>query len=558
MLFSASPLYDERGRCEGAVCVAQDITGRKQAEEALRLSEEMFRVLSDQSPLGKALIDGQGRYEYVNPAFESMFGYTLQDLPTGAEWFRAAFPDAAQREEVVRIWKEDLSRIGVGESGPRIFDVVCKGGARKTILFRPVALHGKRQLVIYEDITERRRMESQLQQAMKMEAVGRLAGGVAHDFNNILTVITGYSELLLQKVGKEFPMRGELEEIKRAGDRAASLTRQLLAFSRKQIIEPKVVRLDRLVTELLSMLSRLIGENIELQTIIGKSPASVKIDPGQFQQILMNLVVNARDAMPGGGKIVIETGNVDLDADYCVLHPYVTPGRFVMLSVSDTGQGMSKEVKAHIFEPFFTTKERGSGTGLGLATTYGAVKQSGGSIEVYSEVGAGTTFKIYLPRVEEEANTPVNDTRPPDLPEGTETILLVEDEDTVRALGFRILGELGYRVMQARNGEEAIALAARRGERIDLLLTDVVMPGMSGGELARRMVLHRPEMKVLFTSGHTDDAIVHQGVLDEGVLFLGKPFSPEGLARKVREVLDRTSSNGSGGIPAARKPEKRV
>jgi CheY-like chemotaxis protein/two-component sensor histidine kinase len=368
---------------------------------------------------------------------------------------------------------------------------------------------------------------------------------VAHDFNNILTVITGYSELLLQKVGKGSPMRGELEEINRAGDRAASLTRQLLAFSRKQIIEPKVVRLDRLVTELLSMLSRLIGENIELQTITGKSPASVKIDPGQFQQILMNLVVNARDAMPGGGKIVIETGNVDLDADYCVLHPYVTPGRFVMLSVSDTGQGMSKEVKAHIFEPFFTTKERGSGTGLGLATTYGAVKQSGGSIEVYSEVGAGTTFKIYLPRVEEEAKTPVNDTRPPDLPEGTETILLVEDEDTVRALGFHILGELGYRVMQARNGEEAIALAARRGERIDLLLTDVVMPGMSGGELARRMVLHRQEMKVLFTSGHTDDAIVHQGVLDEGVLFLGKPFSPEGLARKVREVLDRTSSNGS-------------
>ena len=302
------------------------------------------------------------------------------------------------------------------------------------------------------------------------------------------------------------------------------------------------------------MLSRLIGENIELQTITGKSPASVKIDPGQFQQILMNLVVNARDAMPGGGKIVIETGNVDLDEDYCVLHPYVTPGRFVMLSVSDTGQGMSKEVKAHIFEPFFTTKERGSGTGLGLATTYGAVKQSGGSIEVYSEVGAGTTFKIYLPRVEEEANTAVNDTRPPDLPEGTETILLVEDEDTVRALGFRILGELGYRVMQARNGEAAIALAARRGERIDLLLTDVVMPGMSGGELAKRMVLHRPEMKVLFTSGHTDDAIVHQGVLDEGVLFLGKPFSPEGLARKVREVLDSDFVERLGGDSGGPQP----
>jgi two-component system cell cycle sensor histidine kinase/response regulator CckA len=537
MLFSASPMYDESGRFEGVVCVAQDITDRKRAEEALRLSEEMFKILSDQSPLGKALIDGQGRYEYVNPAFVAIFGYTLQDLPTGAEWFRTAFPDAAQRKEVVRVWKEDLARIGTGESRPRIFDVVCKGGACKTILFRPVALQGSRQLVIYEDITEGRRMESQLQQAMKMEAVGRLAGGVAHDFNNILTVITGYSELLLQKVGKGSPMHRELEEIKRAGDRAAALTRQLLAFSRKQIIEPKVVRLDRLMAEVLAMLSRLIGENIAIQTITGISPGSVKIDPGQFQQILMNLVVNARDAMPGGGKIVIETANVDLDEGYCALHPYVTPGRFVMLAVSDTGQGMSEEVKAHIFEPFFTTKEKGSGTGLGLATTYGAVKQSGGSIEVYSEIGIGTTFKIYLPRVEEEAIKPANDDRPTDLPGGTETVLLVEDEDIVRNLGVRILGDLGYRIMQARNGAEALALAMGYKERIDLLLTDVVMPGMNGSELATQVVPLHPEMKVLFTSGYTDDAIVDHGVLHEGVSFIGKPFSPERLARKVREVL---------------------
>jgi len=397
----------------------------------------------------------------------------------------------------------------------------------------------------YYDITDRKRaeeekarLEEQLRQAMKMEAVGLLAGGVAHDFNNLLTVITGYSELLLQKIGKESPMHAEVEEIKRAGERAASLTQQLLAFSRRQIIEPKVVNLDSLVAEMHKMLTRLIGEDIALQATTGKSLGSVRIDPGQFQQILMNVVVNARDAMPDGGKIVIETANVDLDEGYRAVHPYITAGRFVMLSVSDTGKGMSEEVKAHIYEPFFTTKERGSGTGLGLATTYGAVKQAGGSIEVYSEVGIGTTFKIYLPRIEEEAVKPLKDDRPSGLQGGTETVLVVEDEDTLRTLCERILGGLGYRVMPARNGAEAIALAQGYGDRIDLLLTDVVMPGMNGSELATQLVLHNPEMKVLFTSGYTEDVISHHGVLAEGVSFIGKPYRPSALARKVREVLD--------------------
>jgi nitrogen-specific signal transduction histidine kinase len=397
-----------------------------------------------------------------------------------------------------------------------------------------------------QDITERKRAEAekeklqaQLLQAMKMEAVGRLAGGVAHDFNNLLTVITGYSELLLQKIGKESPMHREVEEIKRAGERAASLTQQLLAFSRKQIIEPRVVRLDLLVADMQAMLTRLIGEDISLQATTGKSLGSLKVDSGQFQQILMNLVVNARDAMPGGGKIVIETANVDLDEGYCALHPYVKPGQFVMLAVSDTGQGMSEEVKAHIFEPFFTTKEKGCGTGLGLATTYGAVHQAGGSIEVFSEVGIGTTLKIYLPRVEEEALKPVNDDRPTDLPGGTETVLVVEDEEIVRNVSVQILEQLGYRVLQARNGTEAIAEVQGYGARIDLLLTDVVMPGMNGGELATQLVLHNPEMKVLFTSGYTEDVISHHGVLAEGVSFIGKPYTPSSLARKVREVLDK-------------------
>ncbi|HSQ15314.1 MAG TPA: ATP-binding protein, partial [Candidatus Binatia bacterium] len=395
------------------------------------------------------------------------------------------------------------------------------------------------------DITDRKRaeeekvkLEGQLQQAMKMESVGRLAGGVAHDFNNLLTVITGYSELLLQKVGKESRMYREVEEIRRAGERAASLTQQLLAFSRKQLIEPKVVRLDHLAAEMYKLLGRLIGENIELQAITGKSLGSVKVDPGQFQQILMNLVVNARDAMPGGGKIVIETANVDLDAAYCSHHPYVKPGRFVMLAVSDTGQGMGEEVKAHIFEPFFTTKEKGSGTGLGLATTYGAVHQAGGTIEVYSEVGIGTTFKVYLPRVEEEAANPVEADRPAALPGGTETVLIVEDEGILRSLCVQILERLGYRVLQARNGAEAIAEARGYGDRIDLLLTDVVMPGMNGSELATQLVLHHPELKVLFTSGYTEDVISHHGVLAEGVSFIGKPYTPSALARKVREIIE--------------------
>jgi len=287
------------------------------------------------------------------------------------------------------------------------------------------------------------------------------------------------------------------------------------------------------------MLTRLIGEDIAMQIITGKALGSVKVDPGQFQQILMNLVVNARDAMPGGGKIVIETANVDLDEGYCALHPYVKPGRFVMLAVSDTGKGMSKEVKAHLFEPFFTTKERGRGTGLGLATTYGVVKQAGGSIEVYSEVGIGTTFKIYLPRVEEEASQLVKDDRPQDMRGGSETVLHVEDEDIVRNLCVQILERLGYKVLQAQNGTEAIALAQGYGDRIDLLLTDVVMPGMNGAELARQLVLHHPEMKVLFTSGYTDNAITHHGVLDEGVSFIEKPYTPSALARKVRGVLDK-------------------
>jgi CheY-like chemotaxis protein len=312
-----------------------------------------------------------------------------------------------------------------------------------------------------------------------------------------------------------------------------------LAFSRKQIIKPKVLDLNVLIADMNKMLVRLIGENIDLKTVSGVDLGPVKVDAGQFEQILVNLAVNARDAMPEGGKLLIETANVDLDEEYCVMHPYVRPGRFVMLAVSDTGHGMSEEIKRQIFEPFFTTKPKGTGTGLGLATIYGVVKQAKGSIEVYSEVGKGTTFKIYVPRVDDKTAGPPESSPPMELLGGSETVLLVEDEAVVRDLGVRILAGLGYRVMRAGNGDEAIALAGEHGERIDLLLTDVVMPGMSGRDLANRLTRIHPEARVLFTSGYTDNVIVHHGVLDEGVSFIGKPYSPSALAKKVREVLDK-------------------
>jgi PAS domain S-box-containing protein len=527
---SANPIELEGEQYQ--VGIFRDTTERKQAEA------ERNRLAAAIEQAGETVVitDPVGKIQYVNPAFERTTGYSREEVI--GENPRVLNSGKQDEEFYRRLWRT-ISGGHTWEGrmvNKRKDDTCFTEDATISPVFDAM---GKivNYVAVKRDITDHLRLADQYQQSQKMETVGRLAGGVAHDFNNLLTVITGYSELLLEKVGKGSPMRGELEEIKRAGDRAASLTQQLLAFSRKQIIEPKVVRLDLLVAEMQEMLTRLIGEDIALQATTGKGLGSVKIDPGQFQQILMNLAVNARDAMPGGGKIVIETANVELDEGYCAPHPYVSPGRFVMLAVSDTGKGMSEEVKAHIFEPFFTTKERGKGTGLGLATTYGAVKQSGGSIEVYSEVGIGTIFKIYLPRVEEEAVKPVNDDRPTDLPGGSETVLVVEDEDTVRDLCVRILERLRYKVLRASNGAEAIALAQKYGERIDLLLTDVVMPGMSGSELATQLVLHHPEMKVLFTSGYTDDAIVRHGVLAEGVSFIGKPYTPLALARKVREVL---------------------
>jgi signal transduction histidine kinase/ActR/RegA family two-component response regulator len=385
-----------------------------------------------------------------------------------------------------------------------------------------------------------RSTERQLVQSQKLEAVGRLAGGISHDFNNLLTVILGYSDIMLRQLSQDHPLRRNLDEIIKASERAAALTRQLLAFSRKQVMQPKVFDLNTVVTDLEKMLRRMIGEDIELRVSLLPNSGNIKADPVQLEQVLMNLVVNARDAMPKGGKLTIETGNVYLDQAYAKDHMSVEPGNYVMLAISDTGCGMDRETRQRIFEPFFTTKAQGKGTGLGLSTVYGIVKQSGGNIWVYSEEGRGTTFKIYFPQVAEQAEEYRRTTAQIEPPRGSETILLVEDADWVRKLARQVLENAGYRVLEADCADAAIRViqTSTNGTKIDLVLTDVIMPGMSGNEMSKQLLEKRPGLPVLYMSGYTDDAIVQHGVLEPGINFIQKPFSPNALALKVRQVLD--------------------
>jgi signal transduction histidine kinase/CheY-like chemotaxis protein len=428
-----------------------------------------------------------------------------------------------------------MSAASVGDMAAR---VAVPGGAHldDTTTKFAIALN-----ILLDDLSFRvsalRQSEEQLRQAQKMEAVGRLAGGVAHDFNNVLSVILSYGALILQDLKPADPLRADVDEICKAASRAAGLTRQLLTFSRQQVIEPKVIDLGEVLTSMDKMLQRILGEDVELVSIAPKTSGRVKVDPSHIEQVILNLVVNARDAMPTGGKLTIETANVVLDETYALSHLPAKAGPYVMMAVSDTGAGMDRETQTRIFEPFFTTKEHGKGTGLGLSTVFGIVQQSGGTIWVYSELGKGTTFKVYLPRVDAEVDVPKPQVAPPTL-HGTETILLVEDEEQVRTIVLSILRRQGYSVIPAQHAGEALLLCEQHPEAIDLLLTDVVMPQMSGPELAKRLASTRPEMKVLCMSGYTDDSIVRHGVLEGGVAFLQKPITPASLARRVREVLD--------------------
>jgi signal transduction histidine kinase/ActR/RegA family two-component response regulator len=393
-------------------------------------------------------------------------------------------------------------------------------------------------VMVVADITDRKRLEEQIQQAQKMEAVGRLAGGVAHDFNNLLTVITGYCQMLLDRLEPSDTAYEDMQQVLRAADRATTLTKQLLAFSRKQIVQPKVIDLHGLLHEMDHILKRLLGEDIELHVEAAPNLGKVRVDPGQLEQVIINLAVNSRDAMPKGGKLIIELRNADIDPQFVARHLAVEPGPYVLLAVTDTGIGIPPDVQQHLFEPFFTTKEKGRGTGLGLSTSYGIVKQNRGEILVYSEVGIGTTFKIYLPRVDEPAEVERMSATETPLRRGTETILIVEDEEGVRRVLEEMLTQQGYRVLVAASGPEALALSEKEHGIIDLLITDVIMPKMSGRELADQLCGYRPGLKVLFVSGYTDSAIVHHGILEQGTVFLQKPFTPEQIAGKVRHVLD--------------------
>lgn len=554
---TSSVIHNANGQPEKLVIVNRDITERKRAEEALRRSEAHFRSVVQDAPYGIYRANIAGQLLQVNPALQKMLGYETEQEFLAKELAADVFQHQGEYQRFVELltrteevkdieleWKrQDGTPMAVRCSGRRTND---ENGA-------PAYFE-----VFAEDVTEKRVLERQLRMAQKMEAIGRLSGGIAHDFNNLLGVIIGYSRVLKKALGTNEALCEHALEIEKAGQRAAALTKQLLAFSRQQVLTPAVLNLNALASDMEKMLPRLLGEDIEVSLALDPELGSVKADQSQIEQVIMNLAVNARDAMPNGGRLKIRTSNVTLDQAYTRRHPGSREGHFVLLSVTDTGTGMDAATLTHIFEPFFTTKEHGKGTGLGLATVYGIVKQSGGYIWVDSVPEQGSSFQIYLPQ---HADQPTVDQPKPDSREalrGSEKILLVEDAEPLRKLAQTFLEAAGFRVLSAGSGEEALKLAASCGDTFDLLLTDVVMPGMNGRVLAENLVPRQPGMKLLYMSGYTDSFIAGHGVLEPGIHLLHKPFTEEVLVGKVREVLDSGQKPAPASSPAAEATQKPV
>jgi two-component system cell cycle sensor histidine kinase/response regulator CckA len=504
--------------------------------------EELFSLIGENAADMIAVVTVSGERLYNSPSYQKLLGYTPEELEKTSV-YEQIHPDD---QPAVKLAAEEAKTSG---NGRRVeYRIRHKSGEWRVMESTASAVCNaegavEKLIIVNRDITERKHLEQQLLLSQRLEAVGKLSGGVAHDFNNILGVIIGYSEALQQMMPADDPMREAVDEIDKAGRRAAALTQQLLAFSRKQVLEPKVLDLNSIVADVEKMLRRLIGEDLELEIVPASALGRVKADRGQIEQVILNLAVNARDAMPHGGKLKIETMNADLNESDAKRLRYVIPGHYVMLQVSDTGTGMSAEIQSHIFEPFFTTKEQGKGTGLGLATVYGVVKQSGGYIWLESEVGKGSRFQVYLPRVEGVEPEAVR-SLPSFETHGPATILVVEDEASLRKLTCNTLKQSGYKVLEAKDGPEAIEIASHYQGEIHLLFTDVVMPGMSGHKLAEKLSSRRPKMKVLYTSGYTDGAVATHGVLESGVVILRKPFSRAQLQQNVGQMLGGNSGQG--------------
>ncbi len=504
----------------------------------LIVREELFRLITENAADMIAVVSVGGDRLYNSPSYEKILGYTPSEI-TGTLGFEQVHPDD---KEKVKKAAAEARRTGIGQSVEyrmrhRDGNWLILESMASTIVDERGSV--EKLIIVNRDITKRKQLEEQFRQVQKMEAVGRLSGGVAHDFNNLLGVIIGYGEVIQEGLAPTHPLRGSVDEILKAGHRAAALTRQLLAFSRQQVLDPKVLDLNAVVKDMEKMLKRLIGEDIELKTGLQPTLACIKADESQIEQVILNLVINARDAMPHGGNLTLATSNFYMDENFVRRYSYpVHVGHYILLNVSDSGVGMDPSTKARIFEPFFTTKEKGKGTGLGLSMVYGIVKQSNGYIDVSSEVGIGTSFEIYLPKVDAAIDTATTTVTSGSL-RGSETILLVEDDPSLRVLAVHMLESFGYQVLVANSGAEGLEISGQREGHIHLLLTDVVMPGMSGRVLAEQLLPQRPQLNVVYMSGYTGQTVGAHGVLAEGSYFLPKPFTREALGRKVREVLDR-------------------